>query len=257
VDEREKRAAFTLPVGRAPAVTRGLPAAFSAAPWRERLDDEPGPGGVRVTDSLYAQRYRLVEALPPGRALAVHRALDSQGRTVRITVVRPYDADAFQRQMGAIAAARHLDLPAVFDVGRDGLDCFVVTEDVEGTDALALVARGALPVGDATMIGAQAAAGLAALHAHDVVHGGIGPEQVVRTGDGTVKLTGAGLAAGFSPPDLRPGAPAAGTTPSNRAAANQTTLITVPVMELRCCNASTLVPRRRAILSSESPRRTT
>ena len=132
-----------------------------------------------MTDSLYAQRYRLVEALPPGRALAVHRALDSQGRTVRITVLRPFDADAFQRQMGAVAAARHLDLPAVFDVGRDGSDCYVVTEDVEGTDALALVARGAPPVSDASMIGAQAAAGLAALHAQGVVHGGIGPEQVV------------------------------------------------------------------------------
>jgi eukaryotic-like serine/threonine-protein kinase len=163
-----------------------------------------------VTDSLYAQRYRLVEALRPGRALAVHRALDPQGRTVRITVLQPYDGDAFQRQMGAVAAARHLDLPAVFDVGRDGLDCFVVTEDVEGTDALALVARGSLPVSDASMIGAQAAAGLAALHAQGVVHGGIGPEQVVKTPDGTVKLTGAGLAGGYPQTDLRPGAPAAG-----------------------------------------------
>ena len=167
-----------------------------------------------MTDSLYAQRYRLVEALPPGRALAVHRALDSQGRTVRITVVRPYDADAFQRQMGAVSSARHLDLPAIFDVGRDGLDCYVVTEDVEGADALALVARGALPVSDASMLGAQAAAGLAALHAQGVVHGGIGPEQVVRTADGTVKLTGAGMAGGYPQVDLRPGAPAAGAHPS-------------------------------------------
>jgi eukaryotic-like serine/threonine-protein kinase len=163
-----------------------------------------------VTEPLYAQRYKLVEALPPGRALAVHRALDLQGRTVRITVVRPYDPEGFERRMGSVAAARHLDLPAVFDVGRDGSDCFVVTEDVEGTDALALVAGGPLPVSVASMIGAQAAAGLAALHAQGVVHGGIGPAEVVQTGDGTVKLTGAGLAGGYSQPDLRPGAPATG-----------------------------------------------
>jgi serine/threonine-protein kinase len=124
--------------------------------------------------------------------------------------VRPYDPDAFERQMGAVAAVRHLDLPAIFDIGRDGLDSFVVTEDVEGTDALALVARGAPPVGVASMIGAQAAAGLAALHAQRIVHRGIGPEHVVQTGDGTVKLTGAGMAAGYPQPDLRPGAPAAG-----------------------------------------------
>ena len=162
-----------------------------------------------MTEPLFAQRYRLVEALPPGRALSVHRALDSQDRTVRITVVRPYDADAFERQMGAVAAARHLDLPAVFDVGRDGLDCYVVTEDVDGTDALALIARGAPPVSVASMIGAQAAAGLAALHARGVVHGGIGPAEVVQTAGGSVKLTGAGFAGGYPQTDLRPGAPAA------------------------------------------------
>ena len=99
-----------------------------------------------MSEPLYAQRYRLVEALPPGWALAVHRAEDAGGRPVRITVVRPADPDAFMRRMGVVAAARHLDLPAVLDIGLDGADVFVVTEDVRGDDAAALVARGPLPV---------------------------------------------------------------------------------------------------------------
>lgn len=163
-----------------------------------------------MSQPLYAQRYRLVEALPPGWALAVHRAEDAAGRPVRITVVRPADPDAFTRRMGIVAAARHLDLPAVLDIGQDGADVFVVTEDVRGEDAAALVARGPLPVSLATMVAAEAAAGLAALHGHGVVHGGVEPETLVQTGDGTVKLTDAGLAAAYLPPDLRPGAPAAG-----------------------------------------------
>ena len=107
-----------------------------------------------MSEPLYAQRYRLVEALPPGWALAVHRAQDAGGRSVRITVVRPADPDAFMRRMGVVAAAHHLDLPVVLDVGRDGADVFVVTEDVRGDDAAALVARGPLPVSVATMVAA-------------------------------------------------------------------------------------------------------
>ena len=128
-----------------------------------------------MSEPLYAQRYRLVEALPPGWALAVHRAQDAGGPPVRITVVRPADPDAFMRHMGVVAAARHLDLPAVLDIGRTAPTCFVVTEDVRGDDAAALVARGPLPVAAATMIAAEAAAGLAALHAHGAVHGGVEP----------------------------------------------------------------------------------
>jgi serine/threonine-protein kinase len=159
---------------------------------------------------LYAERYRLVEALPPGWALAVHRAQDAGGRPVRITVVRPADPDAFMRRMGVVAAARHLNLPAVLDIGQDGADVFVVTDDVRGDEAAALVAGGPLPVSVATMVAAEAAAGLAALHGHGAVHGGVEPQTLVQTGDGTVKLTGAGLAAAYLPPDLRPGAPAVG-----------------------------------------------
>lgn len=163
-----------------------------------------------MSEPRYAQRYRLVEALPPGWALAVHRAEDATGRPVRITVVRPADPDSFTRRMGVVAAARHLHLPAVLDIGQDGADVFVVTEDVRGDDAAALVARGPLPVAAATLVGAEAAAGLAALHGQGAVHGGVEPETLVQTGDGTVRLTGAGLAAAYLPPDLRPGAPVGG-----------------------------------------------
>jgi eukaryotic-like serine/threonine-protein kinase len=162
-----------------------------------------------VSESMYAQRYRLVEALPPGRAQAIHRALDTADRPLIITVLRPADADSFVRHMGTVAAARHLDLAAVVDVGRDGADTYVVTEDVRGADAAALVARGLLPVGAASMIGAEAAAGLAALHSYGVVHGSVAADTVVQAGDGTVKLTGAGLAAAYPHLDLSATAPAA------------------------------------------------
>ena len=158
-----------------------------------------------MTDPIYAQRYRAKRRLPPGRAAAAYAGQDAQGRPVVVTVVRPLDPDAFLRSMGVVGSVRHLDLARVVDAGRDGPDCFVVTEDPGGSDAALLAARGPLPVAAAALTAASAAAGLAALHERGVVHGGVDPSAVVRGEDGSIKLTGAGLAAGYPPPDLRPG----------------------------------------------------
>ena len=158
-----------------------------------------------MTEPIYAQRYRTRRHLPAGRAAAAYSGQDAQGRPVVVTVVRPVDPDVFLRTMGVVASVRHLDLAAVVDAGREGADCFVVTEDPGGTDAAALVAQGPQTVAGAALAAASAAAGLAALHQRGVVHGGIDPSTLVRAADGSIKLTGAGLAEAYSPPDLRPG----------------------------------------------------
>jgi eukaryotic-like serine/threonine-protein kinase len=158
-----------------------------------------------MTEPIYAQRYRTRKHLPPGRAAAAYAGQDAQGRPVIVTVVRPLDPDRFLRTVGVVSSVRHLDLAPVVDAGRDGPDCFVVQEDPGGTDALTLAAAGPLPVANAALMGASAAAGLAALHERGVVHGGVDPTTLVRASDGSTKLTGAGLAEAYPPPDLRPG----------------------------------------------------
>ncbi len=160
-----------------------------------------------MNEPSYAQRYRLVEALSPGRAAARHRAVDADGRPVIVTVVHPADADAFLQGVDRVAAARHAGLAAVIDAGRDGAECFVVTEDVRGRDAQALVQRGPLDAADAALVGAEAAAALAALHAGGAVHGDVDPSAVVRESTGPVRLTGAGLGTALRRPDLSAGAP--------------------------------------------------
>jgi serine/threonine-protein kinase len=161
-----------------------------------------------VSESPYAERYRLVAALTPGRAAARHRAVDPDGRQVIITVVRPADPDAFLQGVDRVAAVRHADLAAVVEAGRDGADCYVVSEDIEGRDAQALVERGPLDAADAALLVAETAGALAALHAGGAVHGAVEPSALVRTAAGPVKLVGAGIAPGLRPADLRPGAPA-------------------------------------------------
>ncbi len=158
-----------------------------------------------MTEPIYAQRYKTKRQLAAGRAAAAYAGKDPQGRPVVVTVVRPPDPDTFLRTVGLVRSVRHLDLAAVVDSGRDGPDCYVVAEDPGGTDAATLAARGPLPVPGAALAAASAAAGLAALHERGVVHGGVDPASVVRAADGTIKLTGAGLAAAYPPPDLRQG----------------------------------------------------
>ena len=160
-----------------------------------------------MTEPIYAQRYRTKRHLPAGRAEAAYAGKDAEGHPVVVTVVRPVDADVFLRTMGVVASVRHLDLAPVVDAGRDGPDCYVVRWDYGDLDAAAMVERGPLAPADAALIGAAAAAGLAALHERGVVHGGVDPASLVRAEDGSVKLTGAGLAEAYPPPDLRPGTP--------------------------------------------------
>ena len=158
-----------------------------------------------MTEPIYEQRYGAKRRLPPGRAEAAYAGRDAQKRPVVVTVVRPVDPLEFLRTMGLVASVRHLDLVAVVDAGQEGADCFVVTEDPGGADAAALSARGPLPVPEAALIGAAAAAGLAALHERGVVHGGLDPATLIQGDDRSVKLTGAGLAGAYPPPDLAPG----------------------------------------------------
>ena len=160
-----------------------------------------------MTEPIYAQRYRTRRHLPAGRAEAAYAGRDAEGHPVVVTVVRPVDADVFLRTMGVVASVRHLDLAPVLDAGRDGPDCYVVRWDYGDVDAAAMVARGPLAPADAALVGASAAAGLAALHERGVVHGGVDPASLVRAEDGSLKLTGAGLAEAYPPPDLRPGTP--------------------------------------------------
>ena len=135
-----------------------------------------------MSEPLYAQRYRREGGAcrraggrglhGPGRA---GRPVRRHRRAARSTPT-PFLRTHGPRRGGPPSRPRRRWSTS----GSDGADCFVVTEDVGGADAAALVARGPLPVADAALVGAAAAAGLAALHEHGVVHGGVDPATLVR-----------------------------------------------------------------------------
>ncbi len=163
-----------------------------------------------MRDVSWSEHYRMVGPVARGDAMEAYRAVDAHGAEVVVKVTRPRDPGRFLSQMAATAKAAHPNVVRVLDWGKDAELCWVVTEPVDGVDLRAVLGtEGRLPSESAALVGEQAAAGLAALHAQGVIHGGVAPHTLVRGLDGSVKIVDVGLRAAVLPLDLSRGAPAA------------------------------------------------
>ena len=139
--------------------------------------------------------------LARGRATVVYKGYQQDpGRFVLLKVVRPESGEddalveRFEEEARLAARVRHPNVVEVLDAGRDGLGAYLVTEFVEGLDLRALVARGALPAALAAYVLAEAARGLAAVHAEDILHRDLKPANLLISETGDVKLADFGLA---------------------------------------------------------------
>jgi serine/threonine-protein kinase len=91
-----------------------------------------------------------------------------------------------------MARLSHPNVVSVYEVGLTGETVFVVMEHIDGTDlATWLPGKSRRRVLDMM---AQAGAGLAAAHAHSIVHGDFKPHNVLVGADGRVRVADFGLA---------------------------------------------------------------
>ncbi|MBM3146826.1 MAG: serine/threonine protein kinase [Actinobacteria bacterium] len=163
-----------------------------------------------MKEMSWTSRYRMIGEATRGDAAEAFRAVDPRGNEVVVKVTRPRDPQHFLHQMEAAAKVDHPNVAHVFDWGKEGGHCWVAREPVDGVDLRAVMSsEGRLSSEAAAIVGEQAAAGLAALHAAGVLHGGVAPHTVLRGFDGTVKLVDVGLRAAVVPVDLGKAAPAA------------------------------------------------
>ncbi|NIK58470.1 serine/threonine-protein kinase [Kribbella shirazensis] len=150
---------------------------------------------------LIAHRYRLGASLGRGGMGEVFRATDvALGREVAVKVMlRSQEGTAaeerFQREARAAARLSDPHIVAVYDFGQADDNFYLVMELVEGSSVAAeLAEHGPLPWDRAVDIVEQAAAGLAAAHAQNVVHRDIKPSNLLVAADGTVKVADFGIA---------------------------------------------------------------
>ncbi len=145
--------------------------------------------------------YQIVEKLGEGGMGEVWRARDTRlGRFVAIKVLPadlardPDRRQRFEAEARAVGALNHPNIVAVYDVGQDGDQSYMVSELVEGESLRMLVRRGPLSPRKLTDLASQIAEGLAAAHSAGVVHRDLKPENIMVARDGRAKILDFGLA---------------------------------------------------------------
>ena len=153
---------------------------------------------------LVAGRYRLLEEIGRGGMATVHRALDKTlDRQVAVKLIHPaLCADRafllrFLETERRVARLSHPNLVTIFDAGSErdaGGRCFVVMEEITGGSLRSRLAKGRpLPVAEAVRVAGQIARALQYLHANDIVHGDVKPENVLIDERGDARLADFGV----------------------------------------------------------------
>ncbi len=145
--------------------------------------------------------YEIVAGVGAGGMGEVYRARDTRlGRDVAIKVLpESFTGDAdrlrrFEQEARSVAALSHPNVLAVYDVGAQDGQHFLVTELLDGETLRERLAKGALRVRRSTEYALQIAHGLGAAHRKGIIHRDLKPENIFVTSDHRVKILDFGLA---------------------------------------------------------------
>ena len=142
--------------------------------------------------------YRLTDEIGRGGVGTVYRALDPAGRAVAIKRLHPSALGGSSVERMLREASLGLDHANVIHTLGSGVDSdgrpYLVMELLEGQSLRDAFTYG-MTVAEVVDAVRQSALGLAAIHAQNVVHHDIKPENLFRCSDGVVKVLDLGLAA--------------------------------------------------------------
>ncbi len=153
----------------------------------------------------YLGNYEILEPLGAGGMGEVYRARDTTlDRDVAIKVLPedfatdPERLARFEREAKLLASLNHANIAAIYGLGDEGDQRFIVMEVVEGETLAERVARsGRIEVDEALDIARQIAEALEAAHENGVIHRDLKPANVKITPDGKVKVLDFGLAKAY------------------------------------------------------------
>jgi predicted ATPase/class 3 adenylate cyclase len=147
-------------------------------------------------------RYSVLDRLGGGGMGVVYRARDERlEREVALKFLPPHlNADEaakkrFMVEARAAASLEHPNICTVHEIGEtDDGQLYIVMGCYDGETLDRRVARGPLPVAEATRIAVDVARGLAKAHDRGIVHRDVKPANVMLTADGVVKILDFGIA---------------------------------------------------------------
>ena len=138
--------------------------------------------------------YEIIAPLGAGGMGDVYKARDTRlDRTVAIKICAVRFTDRFEREARAISSLNHPHICALYDIGRENSQEFLVMEHLEGESLEERLRNGPLPVAEALRIAIQISGALDAAHRKGVIHRDLKPGNVMLTSAGA-KLLDFGLA---------------------------------------------------------------
>lgn len=153
------------------------------------------PRSVLTRQLTQAGRYRLLEEIGRGGMGTVYLGYDMDlDRKVAVKLMRGgAGADRLLREAQALAKLSHPNVVTVHEVGVELGDVFVAMEFVDG-ETLAGWSKRPRAIPEVLEVFNQAGRGLAAAHAHGLVHRDFKPQNVIVGQDGRVRVLDFGLA---------------------------------------------------------------
>jgi TolB-like protein len=145
--------------------------------------------------------YKILDRIGAGGMGEVYRARDTRlGRTVAIKVMVPGVAadpnrrERFLREARATVALSHPNIAALYEIGEDQDQLFLVFEFVPGETLTSVIAGRPLNPRRAIDLAVQIADAIAEAHAEGIVHRDIKPDNIIVTPKGNAKILDFGLA---------------------------------------------------------------
>ena len=138
--------------------------------------------------------FEVLERLGAGGMGEVYRARDTRlDRTVALKIIRASElprrdrVERFKREARAISRVNHPNICALYDIGEDRDEMFLVMEYAGGETLASRLERGALRIEETLRYGVQMADALDTAHRNGVIHRDLKPSNIMLTRGG-VKL---------------------------------------------------------------------